>query len=156
MTSETMISATAISISVLGLVFQYFAWILSIRKDMAKISERLARQESKVELFWTAASSAISNMIKQPIHHRKDELMDKLTEDMQKKRVIGQEEMEELRKTLLTEMQELERQKDPKSLAYALALAYISQRMLEDKEVELSVTGHPLRRVEDYQPGRQK
>jgi hypothetical protein len=128
MPEANVIAITAISISIFGLIFQYFGWIIGIKTDMAKLSDRLVSQETKMELFWKSVSISVATLIKQPIHFRKDELMDKLKLDMQgNKGVINEVELVELRKVLSEEVVELEGTKDPRSLAYALALAYINQ-----------------------------
>jgi hypothetical protein len=77
----------------------------------------------------------MSNIIKQPIHYRKDELMDKLApgheKELQKATV---EELMELKIILKEELITLQELKEPKGLAYALAIAYIDQ-VLYDKGV---------------------
>ena len=78
-----------------------------------------------MELFWNAVGGVMSSLIKQPIHFRKDELMDKLVGD--KLPGSSTDELLELRIILEDELVTLREIKDPKSLAYALALAYIDQ-----------------------------
>jgi hypothetical protein len=141
------IGVLALIISILGLAWQYFGWILSIRKDMGKMAvdcrteigaefkeidtkllgyeSRLARVEVKMELFWNAVGDVIKNMIKQPTHFRKDELMDKLLD--KRETDISNTELSELKSILHSELPELKIRKSEKSLAYALALAYIDQ-----------------------------
>jgi hypothetical protein len=143
----------ALIVSVLGLAWQYFGWVLSIRKDMGDMSlsfkteigtfrqeindklsaqdSRLSRVEVKMELFWNAVGDAVKNLIKQPTHLRKDELMDKLMDKRETDISIG--ELMELKTILHCELPELKAQKSEKSIAYALALAYIDQ-ILYDRD----------------------
>ena len=92
---------------------------------LIQISERLARVETKMELFWNQVRGAVNSMIKQPIHFKKDELMDKLLEERKPK--IRIEELYELKSILKEELPALTEVKSEKCLAYALALAYIDQ-----------------------------
>ena len=124
-------SIIAIFVSIFGLMFQYFAWVLSMKRDMSTLSERIAVQETKMEHFWNAIGSSVTSMIKQPVHFRKDELMDKLQMEMQGEYgAIKEIELLELRSILEDEIDELRQLKDPKVIAYALALAYISQKLI--------------------------
>jgi hypothetical protein len=143
----------ALIVSVLGLAWQYFGWVLSIRKDMGDMSlsfkteigtfrqeindklsaqdSRLSRVEVKMELFWNAVGDVVKNLIKQPTHLRKDELMDKLLD--KRETDISNSELMELKTILHYELPELKIQKSSQSLAYALALAYIDQ-ILYDRD----------------------
>ena len=150
------LGAIALLVSILTLVYHYFGWVLSSRKEMSdleikfgdrisaeiktcplkleiksasdkleEISERLVRVETKMELFWNQVGGAVKAMIKQPIHFKKDELMDKLLEERKPK--IRIEELYELKSLLKEELPALIEVKSEKCLAYALALAYIDQ-----------------------------
>lgn len=118
-------------------VWTYFGVILSMRKEfdstIAEINNRLVRMETKMELFWNAVVASVSSLIKQPIHFRKDELMDKLIpENLPHLPENTVEELLELKHILKDELVTLRELKDPKSLAYGLAIAYIDQ-ILYDK-----------------------
>lgn len=94
---------------------------------------KITRIETQTELFWNAVGTSISNLIKQPVHFRKDELMDKLIPaNMPHLPESTVEELVELRYILKDELITLQEVKDPKSLAYSLAIAYIDQ-ILYDK-----------------------
>jgi hypothetical protein len=96
---------------------------------------RLVRMETKMEVFWGYVGTAMSSLIKQPIHFRKDELMDKLVPDQLPHLPENTvDELLELKEILKDELVTLRQVKDPKTLAYALALAYIDQ-ILYDKGV---------------------
>ena len=93
---------------------------------------RLTTMETKMELFWNAVGGVMSSLIKQPIHFRKDKLMDKLVlENLPLLPEASIEELLELKMILKDELVTLREIKDPKSLAYALALAYIDQILLD-------------------------
>jgi hypothetical protein len=138
----------AIVIALLGIVWQYFGGILTLRKEMgdsevknveqhsrldhdireliASQNNRIVAAETKMELFWNAAGSVVSSLIKQPIHFEKDELMDKLMGGP-----INKDELCRLKHILHTEVKELKETKQTQSLAYALALAYIEQKLFD-------------------------
>jgi hypothetical protein len=154
------IGIVALGVSILGLALHYFGWVLSIRKDMGTMSldwktecgvlvkdvndksnaqdTRISRLETKMELFWNAVGDVIKNMIKQPTHFRKDELMDKLLDKRDSN--ISNMELVELKTILHSELPELKIQKSSQSLAYALALAYIDQ-ILYDRGCLCAVEG---------------
>jgi hypothetical protein len=94
---------------------------------------RLTRMETKMELFWNAIGTSMANLIKQPTHFRKDELMDKLIpKNLPHLPESNIDELVELKLILKDELITLQEIKDPKSIAYSLAIAYIDQ-ILYDK-----------------------
>lgn len=150
----------ALIVSLIGIIWQYFGWVLSIRKDMGTMAldwktecgvlvkevndksnaqeSRLSRVEVKMELFWNAVGDVVKNLIKQPTHLRKDELMDKLLDKRDTN--ISNIELVELKSLLHSELPELKIQKSSQSLAYALALAYIDQ-ILYDRDFLCAIEG---------------
>ena len=85
-----------------------------------------------MELFWDAVGASVSKLIKQPIHFRKDELMDKLMpENLSQLPENSIDELLELKIILKDELITLQELKDPKSLAYALAIAFINQTLYD-------------------------
>jgi len=146
MDTPTTISIATLILTSAGMIWTYFYGISKVKKELSleinKLWElsteqgnRLVRLETKAELFWNTVGSVMSNIIKQPIHYRKDELMDKLVpgheRELQKASV---EELMELKIILKDELVSLQELKEPKSLAYALTIAYIDQ-VLYDKGV---------------------
>lgn len=136
-------------VSLIGIIWQYFGWIIGIRKDMGTMAldwkteygaqeSRLSRVEVKMELFWNAVGDVVKNLIKQPTHLRKDVLMDKLLDKRDSN--ISNMELVELKTILNSELPELKKQKSSQSLAYALALAYIDQ-ILYDRDCLCAVEG---------------
>jgi len=96
---------------------------------------RITKQEMKMDLFWGAVQETVKDMIKQPIHFRKDDLLDKFPN-------LKYEEMFELKTTLQIEKTEmllnvksLSSAKKTYLLALALMLAGIDSRLIdmEDK-----------------------
>lgn len=150
----------ALLVSIIGIIWQYFGWIIGVRKDMGTMAlgwktecgvlvkdvsdkltnqdSRLSRLEVKMELFWNAVGDVVKNLIKQPTHLRKDELMDKLLDKRDTN--ISNVELVELKSILHAELPELKIQKSSQSLAYALALAYIDQ-ILYDRDCLCAVEG---------------
>jgi len=148
-------TVVAAAIALLGMIWQYFIVISGVKKDITDLAtalraeavvsnkslvdiltdqgNRLTRMETKMELFWNAVGQSMLSLIKQPIHFRKDELMDKLVPE--KLPFLPEntvKELLELKHILKDELVTLREIKDPKSLAYSLALAYIDQ-ILYDK-----------------------
>jgi hypothetical protein len=144
MDTPIMISIATLVLTSAGMIWTYFYGISKVKKELSvdinelwKLSTeqgtRLTRLETKADIFWANISSSVSQMIKQPIHYRKDELMDKLVPGHEKQlKVATVEELLELKVILKEELTSLQEMKEPKSLAYALAIAYIDQ-ILYDK-----------------------
>lgn len=155
--TSTIIAIVAVSISAVGMLWTYFGGILSIKKELSEAvekirtehtnsnksfsniileqSNRITKIETKMELFWNAVGGVMSSLIKQPIHFKKDQLMDKLIpENLPHLPETTIEELFELKTILNDELVTLRETKDNKSLAYALAIAYIDQ-ILYDKGV---------------------
>jgi DNA replication initiation complex subunit (GINS family) len=140
----SVIAGVAVLISGLGMIWTYFFGISSVRKDLTADMDEIRKEqviqgksitrlETQTELFWTNVGGVMAKIIKQPIHYRKDDLMDKLVagrEDQLKG--VTTQELVELKMILKEELFTLQETKEPKSLAYALAIAYIDQ-LLYDK-----------------------
>lgn len=153
--TATIISIGAVSISALGMIWTYFGGILSIRKELYESiekvkteygntnksltdvlmqqSSKITRLETKMDLFWNAIGGSVSSLIKQPIHFKKDALMDKLIPaNISRLPETTVEELYELKAILNDDLITLREIKDPKCIAYSLAIAYIDQ-ILYDK-----------------------
>ena len=72
MGSEVFIAIAAVVISILSFIATYFGFII-------RITERLARIETKTNLFWGMVEEKLAGSLKQPTHKVKDDLLDKLT-----------------------------------------------------------------------------
>ena len=106
--------------------------LAEINSRISNQESRLARLETKMGVFWSAVGGAMSSLIKQPIHFRKDELMDKLVpEDFSGLPTCSVDELVELKSILDDELVTLRQTKDPKCLAYALAVGYINQILMD-------------------------
>ena len=161
--SNVVLPGIAIIISIISLLYQYFGGILNIKKSVSDseeklgdkisniekgilktisdIESRLTKSETKMELFWNAIGGAVNNLIKQPIHFRKDELMDKLQLQMVGNRnSISIEELQELDNILEDESVKLKQNKDPKVLAYVLAQAFIKQLLYIEEIVKPTIS----------------
>lgn len=148
--NAVLISIVAVAISFLGVLWQYFGGILSVKKDInlletvnleahSKIERemrevimlqglQIAKMETKMELFWGAVGTSVKSLIKQPIHFEKDELMDKLIDHPE---LITPDEIYRLKEILNDELIELQNTKNNSSIAYSLALAYADQVLLD-------------------------
>ena len=84
MGSEVFIAISAVVISILSFIATYFGFII-------RITERLARIETKTNLFWGMVEEKLAGSLKQPTHKVKDDLLDKLTV-----KEINGEEIDEL------------------------------------------------------------
>jgi chromosome segregation ATPase len=105
--------------------------VASLVLQVAGMDTRLSKQEMKIDLFWGAVQETVKNMIKQPIHFRKDELLDRFPN-------LVYDEMCELRETLTAEktdligrMKELSGDKKAYLLALALMLARIDSVLID-------------------------
>ena len=87
----------------------------------------ISDMSAKLDLFWIAMEPAIKEIIKQPIHFRKDNLLDRFPN-------LDDTEMCELRSILQDEMVDLKVRKDPKVLAYALMTARVDSVMYDRKK----------------------
>jgi hypothetical protein len=107
----------SIVISVLGLLITYFGFVL-------KVSERITKVETKVELFWKVVETNVGQLLKSPTHVEKDMLLDKLAH-----RELNIKEAEQLRGILTDEMQLKGR--DNGIIAYALIIGRLEQILYE-------------------------
>jgi hypothetical protein len=102
----------AILVSILSIIIQYFVL-------MTKVYERLAKLETKTELFWKCVEGGIVKMLKSyPTNICKDVLLDKMLHDE-----LTLEDAQTLR-TILKEEMNLDKEK---ALVYVLALGRIEQ-----------------------------
>lgn len=118
MGSEGYIAISAILISIFGFVATYFRFII-------KITERLARIETKTNLFWGMVEEKLANSLHSPTHHVKDNLLQKLTE-----KNINNEEVN----TLLNILQEESVLEEKKSLLlnYHLVITHLEVMKCEN------------------------
>jgi hypothetical protein len=97
----------------------------NLSTQLSGVDNRISKQEMKMDLFWGAVQETVKDMIKQPIHFRKDELLDKFPN-------LGSEEIHELKDTLQLEKREmLSKIKllEPEKKAYLLAIALMLARI---------------------------
>jgi len=147
-------------VAVLGFLFTYFGPIMALKEKVGKItgynfqglvdrvgaletkigtvnlidvSNRIVAVETKMSIFWDAVGDVVKDIIKQPIHYRKDELVEKFPN-------LTIEETRELRDILIKERNELKMSnaaKNPSTRAYVLAIGLQLARVqteLMDKE----------------------
>ncbi len=151
-----IISIIAVLVSLISLLLTYFKWVADIKeklgtllplvtefKDMVKRlngmelavtkietsigSHNIADMAAKLDIFWVTMEPSLKEIIKQPIHFRKDELIDKFPD-------LNNDELCELRNILMDEMIDLKVRKDPKVLAYALMTARVDSVLYDRKK----------------------
>lgn len=104
-----------IAISIIGLLITYFGFVQR-QSEMTRLqNERIAKIETKVDLFWKAVEINVGQLLKSPTHIEKDMLLDKLAH-----RELTMPEAETLRSILTDEMQL--RGRDNGIIAYALII----------------------------------
>jgi len=75
LTMELLISVAVGFVSIMGFVIR-LVW--KAAAEARAIQERLAKLETKVEVFWKALETNLVNLLKLPTHLLMDELLDKL------------------------------------------------------------------------------
>lgn len=101
--------------TILGFVIMYL-------KYSFQIETRLVALETKMELFWRSVSPVLKEAMKQPIHYRKDDLIDRFPN-------ISDDELLELQCILLKEVEEYSKTKDFKALAGGMFLSQIEDEL---------------------------
>jgi ribosome biogenesis SPOUT family RNA methylase Rps3 len=115
--NPTYLSIFAICLTIIGLLFQHFAVLSGIK-------ERITALETKMELFWKAIETNVSQLLKSyPTNIDKDILLDKLSN-----RELTLEDAQALRTVLIGEM---ECTKTNNKLAYILIIARVEQTIKE-------------------------
>jgi hypothetical protein len=118
LTSSDYIAIATAVLMVLGFIVNHLAVI-------AKLQERLAALETKMEIFWKAVGNHVSEMLKSyPTNIEKDILLEKLAT-----KEITLEEAYKLKTIVKGEMQKAENER----LAYILLLAGIDVVIYEIK-----------------------
>jgi len=102
--------------------------------NFMEMSKDLVTAKVKTDLFWGAVESMVRDIIKQPIHFRKDELIDKFPD-------LSEEEICELKNILEGEIKELRLHKDIKVLAYGLMMARINIVLHERQQICVDILG---------------
>ncbi len=119
-TIELALSIIAIFVSILS-----FIW--GVLKYGIRLENRLTRLETKMELWWNTVADQVKGILQQPVHFRKDDLLDRFP-------CISDEELLELKNIIMIELMELKKTKDPKSVAYAIWKARVELECLERSE----------------------
>jgi len=115
--AELIVSIVAIVISVLS-----FIW--GLVKYGITLENRLTKIETKTELWWNTVADQMKQLVQQPIHYRKDDLLDRFPN-------ISNSELNELKEILIFEIKDLKERKDPIAAAYAIWRARVEVECLE-------------------------
>jgi len=97
---------------------------------LAMIDNRMTKQEMKMDLFWGAVQDTVKDMLKQPIHLRKDDLLDRFPS-------LSYDELCELKSMLVQEkislpmVKTLTPDKKVYLISLALMLAGIDSRLID-------------------------
>jgi dsDNA-specific endonuclease/ATPase MutS2 len=95
------------------------------------ISDRLARLETKIELFWNAMTDNAINALHHPMETRSDQLLDKL-----KQRSITLSEMQELKELLCSRIEsKTAKNKDGEVFWAAFMIARLDTLLSESKNI---------------------
>jgi len=100
--------------------------VITIETKLGDVN--LPQLATRMEIFWGAVEPVLRSIIKQPIHFRKDDLIDRFPN-------LTDDELFELKCILREEMSELTTNKDPKVLAYALMMARVDT-VLHEKNID--------------------
>jgi hypothetical protein len=114
----------SIGISLLGLIATYVKLSNDGEQRSRLQSERIAKIETKVDLFWRVVETNVGQLLKSPDHYLKDLLIDKMA-----RRELTLPEAEQLRSILTDEMQLMGRQNGV--VAYTLILGRIEQLLYD-------------------------
>jgi hypothetical protein len=152
LTTPELVSGVALLLAILSAAWQRFGVMIDIQKQIAKVQSdffqriesyhitcpgpaltlRMTTQEMKMDLFWGAIQDSVKDMLKQPIHLRKDELLDKFP-------ALSFQELQELKTVLMEEKTViLTNQLDPDKKVYlitlSLMIAGIDWKLIDSKK----------------------
>jgi hypothetical protein len=116
-TVELALSIIAIFVSILSSIW-------GVLKYGIKLENRLTRLETKTELWWNTVADQVKGVLQQPIHFRKDDLLDRFP-------CISNQELVELKDIIISEITELKKTKDPKVASYAIWKARVELECLD-------------------------
>lgn len=134
LTTPEILGGGALIVSISGYLWNRFMFFSKINDKIAAIDARLAKQELKMDLFWPTVGEAVKNMLKQPSHIRKDELIDKFP-NLDKYEICELKDILRAERTELVEHGEcLPMEKKVYLIALVLMLANIDT-MLVDRRV---------------------
>lgn len=117
MTLELVLSIIAISTTLISMLWTHFKVLLGIERRLVSI-------ETKTDLWWDVMADQARKIIKQPIHFRKDDLLDRFPK-------LNDDELLELKDIIDTEKHDLEPSKDPKLISYAIWTARIEMECIK-------------------------
>lgn len=78
---EEILPFLAIGISVSGLLLQYFKVVGDMKSQFFALDSRVAKLETKTELFWNAVGAGVTSMLKHPHEGELDGLLDKFRDN---------------------------------------------------------------------------
>lgn len=118
-----ILAISSIAISILGLLFQYFKWIVTEEK-------RISTLETKMGLFWNLVEKNFPKILHSPHTPSLDTLLDKMSE-----RTLNLDEAQDLREQLKCELtgKVAVRSKDNELLVIVMLLGRLEQIIYDFK-----------------------
>ena len=110
-----------IAIALIGYVVQYFCIIV-------RMDKRLVKVELQSGLFWTMVEKNMTDILKQPTHLGKDELLDHMRDGG-----LTLEEAHELKAILEEEKKDPRRYRGNRQMAYIMILARLEMVILASR-----------------------
>ena len=104
-----------------------FKEIEDIKEYLGELKDRMAKMETKVEIFWDTMRMKLTEMVKAPTHVRMDELLDKFAA-----KTASPDDLIELKEQLLQREQEIS--DNAQKLILTFALMCIDFFMSDPKE----------------------
>jgi hypothetical protein len=109
----------------------FYGQLDNLSAKLVLVDTRIGKQEMKMELFWGAVEDSVKGMLKQPVHIRKDNLLDKFPnldhEELCELKVMLTEE----KRSLLPIKSELAADKKIYLFSLILMLAGIDSRLID-------------------------
>ena len=99
--------------------------------QLVSIDNRTTKQEMKMDLFWAAVQDTVKNMIKQPVHRVKDELLDKFPNLDYRQLCELRDMLVEEKNILLPAQNELTTEKKIYLISLVLMLAGIDSKLID-------------------------
>jgi hypothetical protein len=141
MSFELILSIISIIFVFLGLIFQYFGWIVKLKDQIAKsasdLTDKLTAFEKDVVARLATVETAqkffqkyIDDIIPSVLHHPDSIEKDKLLENFKLLTPVG---LKRLKNLLMNEIPGLTEKKDPMVVNYIFLLARIDQKLDENK-----------------------
>jgi hypothetical protein len=109
-----------IAVSVIGFILLYTGWV-------RKVEARLVALETKIEPWWSAMLATSKELLKQPVHFVKDDLLERFPN-------LSHDEMCKLREMILAEKETYLKAKDFRAMAATVLLIQVDHFLKMEKK----------------------